>query len=624
MSDVFVYELVANVEKYVSGMSKAKAESLELDRNHDLLAKHGVKLTERFREELVEVESLTKAFHGDSIAATQLAARKQLLIDQMEKLSGVTGKNTQMTSASGRVFLGMGRILEGSAISLRQVANDALPLVRNLGLVRQQAQMAGTTIGSVLLSSLAGPGGIALAMGAASAATVFFGDDIVDAFSKGKREAEEAKKVYDQALDSVLKFERQRGGITFDDAELSERIETDMMDLGSLLQEERLLNKDIVDATDELNRLRLLGIDMGPEVEAQREIIRLSTEGLRLNKTAISKTEDRLALAREQFALMEEELALQHEIIETHDEQLDEENERTDNQKKRLSLIEKEIKEQEQLKSQLRDLASGGAQRLAIIEQQNKRLQEQIALQRSMGLAQAGFLTMEARDQAPTGRPGSGATPGQLDLASPWGVQTFTDSQISYYQKLQDAHREAIQNMEIDWASYFTKVGPGLDMLHLASQMTFGGFADLSATAFELSGQHARGYFALYKTFAIAEAAVNTYVGATKVLAQGGIFGPAMAAGVIASGLAMVARIAATSPGSSSGGSVSGPRGSSIGSGVGVGSTTVGGQGVPYTGFFGRETEVVVTLDTPRGFQSQLTGQANSRSIRLGTKTRWG
>ena len=49
--------------------------------------------------------------------------------------------------------------------------------------------------------------------------------------------------------------------------------------------------------------------------------------------------------------------------------------------------------------------------------------------------------------------------------------------------------------------------------------------------------------FELNKAVAIAEAIINTYQGATKALAQGGIFGPILAATVVASGLAQVAAI---------------------------------------------------------------------------------
>jgi hypothetical protein len=59
------------------------------------------------------------------------------------------------------------------------------------------------------------------------------------------------------------------------------------------------------------------------------------------------------------------------------------------------------------------------------------------------------------------------------------------------------------------------------------------------------------------KGIGIAQAVIDTYVGATKALAQGGIAGPIAAAGVIASGLASVVTIASTK--------IPKPKGSSIG-----------------------------------------------------------
>lgn len=50
------------------------------------------------------------------------------------------------------------------------------------------------------------------------------------------------------------------------------------------------------------------------------------------------------------------------------------------------------------------------------------------------------------------------------------------------------------------------------------------------------------------KELAIASAIINTYEGASKALAQGGIYGPVLAAIVIAAGLAQVAKISSTEP----------------------------------------------------------------------------
>ena len=56
------------------------------------------------------------------------------------------------------------------------------------------------------------------------------------------------------------------------------------------------------------------------------------------------------------------------------------------------------------------------------------------------------------------------------------------------------------------------------------------------------------------KGLAIAQALIDTYAGANKALAQGGIFGAISAAGIVAAGLANVARIKSTNPETGGGG----------------------------------------------------------------------
>ena len=66
--------------------------------------------------------------------------------------------------------------------------------------------------------------------------------------------------------------------------------------------------------------------------------------------------------------------------------------------------------------------------------------------------------------------------------------------------------------------------------------------ADALAGVGTLLGQES----AAGKAVAVAQSIINTYQGATKALAQGGIFGAVAAAGVIATGLANVQKIVAT------------------------------------------------------------------------------
>lgn len=73
----------------------------------------------------------------------------------------------------------------------------------------------------------------------------------------------------------------------------------------------------------------------------------------------------------------------------------------------------------------------------------------------------------------------------------------------------------------------------------------------------DLAGENAQAG----KALSAAEAIINTYTGATKALAQGGIAGPIAAAGVIATGIASVRRIYSTQlPASAGGGGGSTPR----------------------------------------------------------------
>jgi len=69
---------------------------------------------------------------------------------------------------------------------------------------------------------------------------------------------------------------------------------------------------------------------------------------------------------------------------------------------------------------------------------------------------------------------------------------------------------------------------------------------DIVAGALNGLGQLAGENAAAGKAISAAEAVINTYTGATKALAQGGIFGAVAAAGVVASGIASVRKIYAT------------------------------------------------------------------------------
>jgi hypothetical protein len=86
---------------------------------------------------------------------------------------------------------------------------------------------------------------------------------------------------------------------------------------------------------------------------------------------------------------------------------------------------------------------------------------------------------------------------------------------------------------------------------------TLDNFTNAAQTMASIGGRENRKYFEIAKIGSIAQATINTYEGATKALSQGGIWGYALAAAVIAAGLAQVAKIQSTQYGSSgSGGSI--------------------------------------------------------------------
>jgi hypothetical protein len=90
--------------------------------------------------------------------------------------------------------------------------------------------------------------------------------------------------------------------------------------------------------------------------------------------------------------------------------------------------------------------------------------------------------------------------------------------------------------------------------------------ADLFTALYELSGEESRTFFELAKAAAVAQAIINTYLAATKALAEGGPFaGPVLAGLMIATGMAQVAKIVAQKPALAEGGIVTGPTEALIG-----------------------------------------------------------
>lgn len=130
------------------------------------------------------------------------------------------------------------------------------------------------------------------------------------------------------------------------------------------------------------------------------------------------------------------------------------------------------------------------------------------------------------------------------------------DKEFSDYknQLVQD-EMEAWINSEDE--KYWKAINNDIAQRQMATD-SFSYMSDAMLAFYDASGQKSAEMFALYKAFAIGQAVMNTYEGASKALAQGGVFGPILAGAVIAFGLAQVAKIAATQPGAGASGNAGG------------------------------------------------------------------
>lgn len=120
--------------------------------------------------------------------------------------------------------------------------------------------------------------------------------------------------------------------------------------------------------------------------------------------------------------------------------------------------------------------------------------------------------------------------------------------------------------------------------------------------------------FGLGKEISIANAIINTYEGATKALAQGGILGEVMAAIVIATGLAQIATIESTTP--ASGGSFS-----ALSSSGSVGFDDPSNDFAAYVGGqrWARDMTDKFTAGATSGFASQMVSQDNRKTYNNNT-----
>lgn len=128
---------------------------------------------------------------------------------------------------------------------------------------------------------------------------------------------------------------------------------------------------------------------------------------------------------------------------------------------------------------------------------------------------------------------------GEVNTAAEALQHTFGrlgNEQDRFFSQRQSASRESLKNIRIEQAAEEKKKEAQKGLFEQAKKFSQEGM------------QRSKKLFRLNQALAIGEATFNTFQGATKALAQGGIFGIATAGLVIATGLAQVANIKAQQP----------------------------------------------------------------------------
>ena len=113
---------------------------------------------------------------------------------------------------------------------------------------------------------------------------------------------------------------------------------------------------------------------------------------------------------------------------------------------------------------------------------------------------------------------------------------TLGSAQDDFFSQRASASRDTVKRLKIEEDAENKKKTQQLAVFDQAKKLAAEG------------AQRSKKMFRLQQALAIGEAIMNTYQGATKALAQGGIFGTVMAALVVATGLAQVANIRAQQP----------------------------------------------------------------------------
>lgn len=125
------------------------------------------------------------------------------------------------------------------------------------------------------------------------------------------------------------------------------------------------------------------------------------------------------------------------------------------------------------------------------------------------------------------------------EALSPWDL---------YLQKLRDINTVLEKHPELAEAARIASMKAAAAMAESYGQTAATAMGNF-ATFFKEFGKGNKAMFIAAKAFSVSQAIINTFVGVTKALAEGGpVLGPILAASIVAAGMAAVAKIIAEKP----------------------------------------------------------------------------
>ena len=328
-----------------------------------ILNRIGIQTREQIEAQLRALDDLKAAYRDDAQVASQLALQQARL---QARLQG----SDQAAGAAARAVFSLGRIAEGSTISVRAVANDLIPLTRNLALVRQEAQSTGTTVTSTLVSALKGPAGLGIALAVVSTALVLFErrtQRAKEKLAEQRREAQRLRQEQHRLIDSTFRLS---------DAQRTQGVS--VQELNGALAQSRLARERIFQRIDQTTSQR-----QAQELRRQlREVEAVQFRITSLQKEAADQARLRNLHERLTTRTLASQAASLREIVRQSRERQRQllQQQKTIPQQAQLGLAERFFEEENrgiQLRKEIELLRGEGGTQLRATIKQNKELERQ-------------------------------------------------------------------------------------------------------------------------------------------------------------------------------------------------------------------------------------------------------